>query len=94
MDPSLSGMALRSQNDRDILGNHSLEEAGPMAQQRRVLGIDIAKLAIHIVGMVHTGHVVLRKRIGRGILPTFIANLPPRRIGAEVCGSAHTLKPN
>jgi transposase len=64
-----------------------------MAQQRQVLGIDIAKPAFHVVGMDHCGHVVLRRRIGRSILPTFIANLPPLRIGMDVCGSAHTLKP-
>jgi hypothetical protein len=28
-----------------------------MAQQRRVLGIDIAKPAFHVVGMAHCGHV-------------------------------------
>ena len=34
-----------------------------MAQTVRVLGIDIAKLVFHIVGMDDSGHVVLRKRI-------------------------------
>ena len=38
------------------------EEAGPMAQQISVLGIDLAKLVLHVVGMDDTGHVVLRKR--------------------------------
>jgi hypothetical protein len=37
-----------------------------MVQKIRVLGIDIAKLVFHIVGMDDTGHVVLRKRITRG----------------------------
>jgi transposase len=60
-----------------------------MAQQIRVLGIDIAKLVFHVVGMDHTGHVVLRKRIARSELLSFIANLPPLRIGMEACGSAH-----
>src|SRR5919108_5901424 len=65
------------------------EEAGPMAQQIRVLGINNAKLVFHVVGMDHTGHVVLRKRIARSALLHFIATLPPALIGMEACGSAH-----
>jgi transposase len=60
-----------------------------MAQQMSVLGIDIAKLVFHLVGMDDTGAVVLRKRIARSELLAFIANLPPLRIGMEACGSAH-----
>jgi transposase len=60
-----------------------------MAQQMSVLGIDIAKLVFHVVGMDDTGVVVFRKRIARSELLTFIASLPPLRIGMEACGSAH-----
>jgi transposase len=60
-----------------------------MTQQMSVLGIDIAKLVFHVVGMDDTGAVVLRKRIARSELLAFIANLPPLRIGMEACGSAH-----
>jgi hypothetical protein len=42
-----------------------LEEASPMAQEISVLGIDLAKLVFHVVGMEHTDHVVLRTRIAR-----------------------------
>src|SRR5262245_41881246 len=66
-----------------------LEEASSMAQTISVLGIDIAKLVFHIVGMDDSGHVVLRKRIARSKLLHFIATLPPARIGMEACGSAH-----
>src|SRR5262245_58116064 len=65
------------------------KEAGPMTQQMSVLGIDIAKLVFHVVGMDDTGHVVLRKRLARSELLPFIAKLPPLRIGMEACGSAH-----
>jgi transposase len=65
------------------------KEASPMAQQMSVLGIDIAKQVFHVVGMDDRGHVVLRKRLARSTLLTFIANLPPLRIGMEACGSAH-----
>jgi hypothetical protein len=47
-----------------------------MAQQISVLGIDIAKLVFHVVGMDDTGRVVLRKRLARGEL------LPHRGDGA------------
>jgi transposase len=60
-----------------------------MAQTLSVLGIDIAKLVFHVVGMDGTGHVVLRKRLVRRELLTFIAQLSPLRIGMEACGSAH-----
>jgi transposase len=60
-----------------------------MAHKIHVFGIDIAKLVFQVVGMDHTGHVVLRKRLARSELLRFIATLPPLRIGMEACGSAH-----
>jgi transposase len=65
------------------------KEASPMAQHMSVLGIDIAKQVFHVVGMDDRGHIVLRKRLARSTLLTFMANLPPLRIGMEACGSAH-----
>jgi transposase len=59
------------------------EEARPMAQRISVVGIDIAKLVFHVVGMDDTGHVVLRKRVARSELLHFIATLPPVLIGME-----------
>jgi transposase len=60
-----------------------------MAQTIKVLGIDVAKIVFHVVGMDDSGPVVLRKRLARSELLTFIANVPPLRIGMEACGSAH-----
>jgi transposase len=60
-----------------------------MAQTISVLGIDIARLVFHVVEMDDSGHMVLRKRLARSALLTFIANVPPLRIGMEACGSAH-----
>jgi transposase len=60
-----------------------------MARKLSVLGIDIAKLVFHVVGMDDTGAVVLRKRIARSEVLHFIATLPPLLIGMEACGSAH-----
>jgi transposase len=60
-----------------------------MAQQMSVLGIDIAKLVFHVVGLEDTWHVGLRKRLTSSELLPFIAQLSPLRIGMEACGSAH-----
>jgi hypothetical protein len=62
------------------------EEASPMAQQMSVLGIDIAKLVFHVVGMDDTGAVVLRKRIARSELLHFIATLPREVTQPNTCG--------
>ena len=60
-----------------------------MARKLSVLGIDIAKLVFHVVGMDDTGAVVLRKRIARSEVLQFVATLPPLLIGMEACGSAY-----
>jgi len=52
-----------------------------MAQKRSVLGIDIAKLVFHVVGMDDTRHMVLRKRLMRSEFLPFIAQLSPLRTG-------------
>ena len=60
-----------------------------MAPTISVRGIDIAKLVFHVVGMDDSGPVVLRQRLARSAWLTFMANVPPLRIGMEACGSAH-----
>jgi transposase len=57
--------------------------------QVSVLGIDIAKQIFHVVGLDDAGNVVLRKRLPRGALMAFIAQMPPVVIGMEACGGAH-----
>ena len=64
--------------------------ASPMAQQSNGLGIDIAKLVFHVVGMDDTGHVGLRKRSTRRAWLHFLAMRPPVLMGMEACGSAHS----
>jgi transposase len=59
-----------------------------MKTNLRVLGIDIAKQIVHVVGMDGTGTIVLRKRIPRGALRPFMAQLSPVVIGMEACGGA------
>jgi hypothetical protein len=60
MDLPLSRTASMGQNGCAALwATIHPEEASRMARQMSVLSIDIAKLVFHIVGMDHTGHVVL-----------------------------------
>jgi transposase len=66
-----------------------LEEANPRAQQISVLGLDIATLVFHMVGMDDRGHGVLRKRMARREWLHVVALLPPALMGMEACGSAH-----
>jgi transposase len=60
-----------------------------MAQQISVLGLDIAKLVCHAVGMDDTGPVVLRKRLAHREWRYVLAKLSPLRMVMEACGSAH-----
>jgi hypothetical protein len=49
-----------------------------MAQQMSVLGIDIATLVFHVVGMDDTGAVVPWKHLAQSALRHVIATLPTR----------------
>ena len=60
-----------------------------MARKLSVLGIDLAKLVLHVVRMEATGVVVLRKRLARSASRQFLATLPPLRIRMAACGSGH-----
>jgi transposase len=60
-----------------------------MVHHISVVGIDIAKQVFHLVGMDERGKVVLRKRLTRGELIPFMAQLPPVIVGMEACGGAH-----
>lgn len=57
--------------------------------QVKVLGIDIAKRVFQLHGINEKGRAILKKRISREQLSTFIANLPPCLIGMEACGGAN-----
>jgi len=48
-----------------------------MKPEMSVLGIDMAKRVVHVVGMDERGTSVWRKRLSRQDLMPFIAKLPP-----------------
>jgi transposase len=60
-----------------------------MTQDLIVVGLDIAKRFFHLVGTDDRGKVVLRKRLVRGEVLSFMAQLPPVTVGVEACGGAH-----
>ena len=60
-----------------------------MTQELSVIGIDIAKRVFHLVGMDKRGKIILRKRLARGEVLLFMANLPRMTVGMEACGGAH-----
>jgi hypothetical protein len=47
-----------------------------MNQEISVVGIDIAKRVFHVIGMDTRGTIVLRKRLSRGEVVSFMAQLP------------------
>lgn len=55
----------------------------------KTLGIDLAKDVFQLHGANEHGKKVLSKRLNRGKLSEFIANLPPCKIGIEACTGSH-----
>ena len=55
----------------------------------RIVGIDLAKQVFHVCGMNKAGKVVLRKKLQRQDLLSFIANIQADMIVMESCGGAN-----
>src|SRR5438094_10571029 len=60
-----------------------------MKPELSVVGIDLAKSIVHLVGMDERGKIILRKRLARGEVMPFMAKLPRVLVGMEACGGAH-----
>jgi transposase len=60
-----------------------------MNHDMSVVGIDIAKRVFHVIGMDKRGKIILRKRLSRGEVLSFMAQLPRATVGMEACGGAH-----
>jgi transposase len=54
-----------------------------------IIGLDIAKSSFQIHGVAACGRPALRKKLRRGKVLEFFANLPGCLIGMEACGGAH-----
>jgi hypothetical protein len=57
-----------SHNECKIRERIEPQEASPMQPEMHVLGIDMAKRVLHVVGMDERGKIVLRKRLSRHAL--------------------------
>ena len=57
------------------------------------IGLDIAKTIFHFVGLNKHGKQVSKKKLRRGQLLTYFANIPPCTIAIEGCASSYYWQP-
>src|ERR1700732_1357709 len=86
MDPTTFRKRPRVGHDETIA--HQTKTGGSV-MKLTILGIDLAKSVFHLHGADAHGRAVLRKRLSRSQLPSFLANLPRCVVAMEACGSAH-----
>ncbi len=55
----------------------------------KILGIDIAKRVFQLHGVDERGKTILKKKVGRDHLLSFVRNIPPCLIGMEACGGSN-----
>jgi transposase len=58
-------------------------------QQITTVGLDIAKNLFQVHGADAQGRPVLKRKLARGKVLEFFANLPPCLVGLEACAAAH-----
>ena len=54
-----------------------------------VIGIDMGKSTLHMIGLDSCGAIVLREKVSRGRIASRLANLPPCLIGIEAGMATH-----
>lgn len=54
-----------------------------------IIGLDLAKRVFQVHGARADGHVVFRKKLSRGQLLSFFADLPPCIVAMEACATAN-----
>lgn len=54
-----------------------------------IVGLDLAKRVFQVHGATSDGRVVCRKKLYRGQLRAFFAQLPPCVVAMEACATAH-----
>src|SRR2546423_6070273 len=57
----------------------------------KTIGLDLAKHVFQVHGVDAAGECVLRKRLRRGQVISFFAQLPRCLVGIEACATAHYL---
>ena len=61
----------------------------PAEQDIAVVGIDLGKRSFHLHGVDRSGKEVIRKKMNRKPLLSFMASLKPCLVGMEACGGTH-----
>ncbi|HIQ13949.1 MAG TPA: IS110 family transposase [Leucothrix sp.] len=54
-----------------------------------VIGLDLAKIIFHLIGLDQHGKQVLKKKLRRAQMLAYFANLTPCTIAMEACGTSH-----
>lgn len=63
----------------------------PSSTEIAVIGMDIGKNTVHIIGLNRSGTIVLKQKWPRTQAEARLANMPPCLIGMEACVGAHDL---
>ena len=58
-------------------------------EKATIIGIDLAKRVFHLHGATAEGRPVLRKKVSRGQLLSFLAKQPRAIMAMEACATAH-----
>src|SRR5690242_19052533 len=61
----------------------------PSIMQVTTVGLDLAKRVFQVHGVDAGGHVVMRRKLQRGEVAAFFADLPACLVGIEACATAH-----
>jgi transposase len=86
--PRQQAKLLRGTKDKE----HAMSQTANTAIA--VIGINIGKNSLHVVGHDARGAIVLRQKWSRGQVDARLANMPPCLIGMEACFGAHHLSRN
>jgi transposase len=54
-----------------------------------MLGVDLGKNSVSVVGLDDRGAVVLRRYVTRESLMALLTKLPPSKVAMEACGGGH-----
>jgi transposase len=57
--------------------------------QVTTIGLDLAKRVFQVHGVDADGRVVMQRKLQRGEVAAFFADLPSCRVGIEACATAH-----
>jgi transposase len=70
-----------------VVKDHQQQE--PSMGDITTIGLDLAKSVFQVHAIDKEGGIVLRKRLRRGQVLGFFAEIPPCLVGLEACATAH-----